>query len=62
MEDVDLVRRLGRKRLVMMRTKAVTSAERYKSNGYITRIARNATCLSLYYLRVPPGKIVRLYG
>jgi rSAM/selenodomain-associated transferase 2 len=62
MEDVDLVRRLGRKRLVMMRTKAVTSAERYKSNGYIARVARNAACLSLYYLRVPPGKIVRLYG
>jgi len=62
MEDVDLVRRLGRKRLVMMRSKAVTSAERYKSDGYIPRVARNAACLSLYYLRVPPGKIVRLYG
>ncbi len=62
MEDVDLVRRLGRKRLKMMRTKAVTSAERYKSDGYIPRVARNAACLSLYYLRVPPAKIVRLYG
>ncbi|GBE43765.1 glycosyl transferase family 2 [bacterium BMS3Bbin10] len=62
MEDVDLVRRLGRRRLVMMRTKAVTSAVRYKRDGYIARIARNAVCLSLYYLRVPPGTIVRLYG
>ncbi len=62
MEDVDLVRRLGRKRLKMMRTKAVTSAHRYKSEGYIPRVARNAACLSLYYLRVPPATIVRLYG
>lgn len=62
MEDVDLVRRLGRKRLVMMRSKAVTSAERYKSDGYVPRVARNAACLSLYYLGFPPGKIVRLYG
>lgn len=62
MEDVDLVRRLGRKGLKMMRTKAVTSAHRYKSDGYILRVARNAACLSLYYLRVPPAKILRLYG
>ena len=62
MEDVDMVRRLGRKQMVMMRSKAVTSAERYKSNGYIARVARNAACLSLYYLRVSPATISRLYG
>ena len=61
MEDVDLVRRLGRRRLVMMRTKAVTSAMRYKRDGYLTRVARNFACLSLYYLRVSPRTIVRLY-
>ena len=61
MEDVDLVRRLGRRRLVMMRTKAVTSAMRYKRDGYLTRVARNFACLSLYYLRVSPRRIVRLY-
>lgn len=62
MEDVDLVRRLGRKQLVMMRSKAVTSAERYKRDGYFQRTARNAACLSLYYLRVPPATLTRLYG
>jgi len=61
MEDIDLVRRLGRKRLVMMRSRAVTSAVRYKRDGYIARVARNAACLSLYYMRVSPAKIVRLY-
>ncbi len=62
MEDVDLVRRLGRKRLAMMRSKAVTSPERYKRNGYLPRVARNAACLSLYFLRVPPTTLARLYG
>jgi len=62
MEDVDLVRRLGRRRLVMMRSRAVTSAVRYKTEGYFARVTRNFACLSLYYLRVPPKKIARIYG
>lgn len=62
MEDVDLVRRLGRRRLVMMRSKAVTSAVRYRRDGYLARIARNFACVSLYYLRVPPKTLLRLYG
>ena len=62
MEDVDLVRRIGRRRLRYLRTAAVTSAERYRKNGYLARMARNLGCLTLYYLRVPPRVIVRLYG
>lgn len=62
MEDVDIIRRLGRRRLTMLRSKAVTSAERYKQDGYVPRIARNAACLSLYYLRVSPTTLARLYG
>lgn len=62
MEDVDLVRRLGRRHIRMLRTYAVTSAERYKRDGYAKRALRNLACLSLYYLRVPPRTLVRLYG
>lgn len=62
MEDVDLVRRLGRRRMVMFRTSAVTSAIRYKRDGYLSRALRNLSCVLLYYLRVPPKTIVRLYG
>lgn len=62
MEDVDFARRLGRRRLVMMRSRAVTSAARYKEEGYFARVARNFACLSLYYLRVPPKRIARIYG
>ena len=62
MEDVDIVRRLGRRRLILMRSRAVTSAARYRKNGYALRIARNLSCLTLYYLRVPLHHIRRLYG
>lgn len=61
MEDVDLVRRLGRRRLVVLRARAVTSAVRYRRDGYALRALRNLACLSLFYLRVPTGVIARLY-
>ena len=62
MEDVDLVRRLGRRRTVMLRAPAVTSAERFRREGYVRRSARNLLCLTLYGLRVPPHVISRIYG
>jgi rSAM/selenodomain-associated transferase 2 len=62
MEDVDLIRRLGRRRVAFLRSKAVTSARRYRSEGYLRRMLRNFVCLSLYYLRVPPRVLTRIYG
>jgi rSAM/selenodomain-associated transferase 2 len=62
MEDVDLVRRLGRRRVVMLRSRAVTSAERFRRDGYARRSARNLLCLTLYTLRVPSHVISRIYG
>lgn len=62
MEDVDIIRRLGRRRLAMMRTKAVTSAERFQENGYLHRSLRNLSVLFLYALRVPSRVLVKLYG
>lgn len=62
MEDVDIVRRIGRRRLFLFRSRAVTSPERYLRDGFARRIARNALCLSLYYLRVPPRVIARIYS
>ncbi len=61
MEDVDLVRRLGRDRTIILRARAVTSAIRYRREGYARRALRNMACLSLFYLRVPTGVIARLY-
>ena len=62
MEDVDFVRRLGRRRITMLRARALTSAERFQREGYWRRSARNLLCLTLYLLHVPIGTIKRLYG
>ncbi|HXF53509.1 MAG TPA: TIGR04283 family arsenosugar biosynthesis glycosyltransferase [Hyphomicrobiaceae bacterium] len=61
MEDVDLIRRLGRSRTLILRTSAVTSALRYKREGYLVRAARNLSCVGLFYLRAPMPLIERLY-
>lgn len=62
MEDVDLVRRLGRARLVPLAAAAVTSAEKWRRDGWWRRSARNLLCLSLWYAGVPPRLIRRVYG
>jgi rSAM/selenodomain-associated transferase 2 len=62
MEDVDLVRRLNRHELVRLKSRAVTSAQRYRSEGYLSRGFRNLGLMLLYYLRVPPRLLARLYG
>lgn len=62
MEDVDMAGRLGRRRISFMRSAAITSARRYRADGYVLRTLRNLTCLGLYYLRVPPHLLARFYG
>ncbi len=62
MEDVDLIRRIGRRRLVALDAAAVTSAEKWQRDGWLRRSARNLCCLALYYLGVPPTLIARLYS
>ena len=61
MEDVDIVWRIGTKRLVQLSSAAVTSAERYQRGGYWLRPARNLLCLGLYFAGVPPRLIAGLY-
>lgn len=62
MEDVDMVRRIGGRRLVPLAAAAVTSAARYRREGYLLRPARNVLCLGLYFLGVPSHRLVALYG
>ncbi|MBN8913035.1 MAG: TIGR04283 family arsenosugar biosynthesis glycosyltransferase [Rhizobiales bacterium] len=62
MEDVELVRKIGRNRLVTLRASAVTSATRWKKEGWLARSLRNSLCLSLFYMGVSPRLIARLYG
>ncbi len=62
MEDVEFVRRLGRNRMSILRSRAMTSPERYKREGYVRRTARNIYCLSLYFAGVAPEKIAKIYS
>ena len=62
MEDVDLVRRIGRQRLVALDAEAITSAGRYERDGWLARPMRNLGCLALYFAGLPPRMIRRLYG
>jgi rSAM/selenodomain-associated transferase 2 len=61
MEDVDLVRRLKRARLVPLDAAALTSAEKYRRDGWRLRSARNLAILSLWFLGVPPATLAKLY-
>jgi glycosyltransferase involved in cell wall biosynthesis len=62
MEDVDLVRRIGRRRLVELPATAITSAARYASGGYWRRPLRNLACLGCWYAGLPPRMILRFYA
>jgi rSAM/selenodomain-associated transferase 2 len=62
MEDVDLVRRIGRRRLVLLDHPAITSAARYRQGGWTRRPARNLAVLAMYFLGVSPALLARLYG
>lgn len=61
MEDVDLIRRLGRSRVRMLRADAVTSAVRYRKAGYARRILRNQACLAMYTVGFSPERIAAVY-
>ena len=61
MEDVEIVRRIGRKNLTVLKTRAVTSAIRYQRGGWWGRPVRNIFCLVLYFLGVSPRILMRIY-
>ncbi len=62
MEDVDLLRRIGRRRLAVLAEDAFTSGERWRRDGWLRRSARNLACLALYRLGMAPERLARLYG
>jgi len=62
MEDVEFVRRIGRRRLKVLASHAITSASRYQRDGWIRRSARNLVCLALWYLGVPASRLRRFYA
>jgi rSAM/selenodomain-associated transferase 2 len=61
MEDVDIIKRIGRDRLKMSNHVMITSAEKYNKHGYLFRMIRNGFCLLLYKLGVDPATIKKIY-
>ena len=61
MEDVDLIRRIGRRRLTQLDAAAVTSAAKWERDGWRRRSVRNLLCLGLWFAGVPPHRIAMLY-
>ena len=61
MEDVDLVRRLGRRgRLFRSAQPAITSARRWEHDGWIRRTALHLALILLYVCGVAPARLARL--
>lgn len=61
MEDIDLVRRIGRERLRSLPVDALTSAERWHRDGWLRRSSRNLLYLLLYRAGVAPQRLAELY-
>ncbi len=61
MEDVDIVRRIGRRRLRVLKGVIRTSADRYRRDGWLRRSLRNLWCLALWFGGVPPERILKNY-
>jgi rSAM/selenodomain-associated transferase 2 len=60
-EDVDLVRRIGRRRLVPLRSAAVTSAAKFRADGYGRRSRRNLILLGRYFMGADPARLAAAY-
>ena len=61
MEDVAIVRRLGRGRLLALAADAFTSAARWERDGWARRSMRNLSLQLLYFAGASPERLARLY-
>lgn len=62
LEDMDLLRRVGRGRITLLGGRATVSGERYRRDGYFTHMARGQLCLLLYLIGVPVRTIANVLG
>ncbi|MEA3016461.1 MAG: hypothetical protein QOI38_1183 [Sphingomonadales bacterium] len=62
MEDVDLVRRIGRRRLRLLGETASTSSARWRRDGWLRRSARNQILLLRYLLGADLERLAASYA
>lgn len=61
LEDVDAARRIGKRRLQVLPVPALTSARRWREDGWARRSLRNLLCVALFRLGVPVKTIAAIY-
>jgi rSAM/selenodomain-associated transferase 2 len=61
MEDVEIMRRIGPQRVVLLETHAVTSAEKYRRDGYDKRAWRNLGLMARYLMGADPVELAKAY-
>jgi glycosyltransferase involved in cell wall biosynthesis len=59
MEDVDLLRRIGRRRLCILRSLAVTNPAGFETSGYAGRLGRDLASVALLAAGLDPGRTRR---
>ena len=62
MEDLDLARRVGMRRLKLLRARAVSSAARYRREGYLRATLSNQAQRILYCLHLASARAAPLPG
>ncbi|MBB36128.1 MAG: glycosyl transferase [Hirschia sp.] len=62
MEDVSIVRRIGKKRLDILNVDAITSAAKYERDGWRNRAWRNSFLLTRYLLGADPARLAKVYN
>ncbi|MFN3213927.1 MAG: TIGR04283 family arsenosugar biosynthesis glycosyltransferase [Henriciella sp.] len=61
MEDVQIIRAIGKKRLSILSAEARTDASKYERDGWRTRSWRNVYLVARYWLGANPEKLAKLY-
>ena len=61
MEDVKLIRAIGKSRLALLSAEARTGADKYERDGWRKRSAKNLYLLARYYCGASPGKLAGKY-
>ncbi|WP_395644584.1 TIGR04283 family arsenosugar biosynthesis glycosyltransferase [Terricaulis sp.] len=59
MEDVEIIRRIGQHRLILLKTEAVSSAEHHRRGGYDKRAWRNIVLMTRYLMGADPVELAK---
>ena len=61
MEDLDIIKKIGSKNLIILDAYINTSSENYVRDGWIYRPFKNIICLTLFLFNIDTNKIYKFY-